>query len=318
MKTNDEIYNIVMDRRDEYIENRRVKNKRIRSAGVAVLAIAVFVTVGTISHKKNTADVQAQGEERESVIDYSEISTADVYEDQTEISRAFDINSEYDYGEYETETVRMEEKSTIVQIYHGADVPDNNSQEYEGSGEITGGFCIPVIPEMCGAENGVVVTGEKISDEEAISFLKENTWIVSSLSASGVATDDIRYSDKGYCHVSYDGTEGKQLEVKQNFRDFLVYNNDELVAIVTLTKENGTLNATPAFGGPHFKEFNDFLQKHKGEKLLFVYASFMEIIITPDGECMNPQGYDVSEEYGLDALDNPYDYFYSEEATYIP
>ena len=62
---------------------------------------------------------------------------------------------------------------------------------------------------------------------------------------------------------------------------------------------------------------SSFLQKHKGEKLLFVYAGWMEIVITPDGKCVNPQGNDLSE-YGLDSLGNPYDYFYNEAATYTP
>ena len=191
---------------------------------------------------------------------------------------------------------------------------------YYGSGGTYGGdnnhWMIPATPGATGAKSGIKLTGETITDNEAKAYFEENTWIVSSLSSSGVATDNLKISEKGYCHVSYDGTEGKQLEVRQNFRDYLVYNNGKLVAIITLTKESGKLNATPAFGGPHFDDYNAFLQKHKGKKLLFVYAGWMEMVITPDGEAVNPQGYDMSGY--LEGLDNPYEYFYSEAATYTP
>lgn len=238
-------------------------------------------------------------------------------------------------GKQSTEPAK--ETKTTQKVYEGAAISDESScfiakedtengrektasVSQDGSGGIYGGdnnhWMIPATPDATGAKSGIKLTGETITDDEAKAYFEENTWIVSSLSSSGVATDNLKISEKGYCHVSYDGTEGKQLEVRQNFRDYLVYNNGKLVAIVTLTKESGKLNATPAFGGPHFDDYNAFLQKHKGQKLLFVYAGWMEMVITPDEEAVNPQGYDMSGY--LEGLDNPYEYFYSEAATYTP
>ena len=234
-------------------------------------------------------------------------------------------------------TVPGKETKTTQKVYEGAIISDESSGfiakedtengrekttsvTKDGSGGTYGGdnnhWMIPATPGATGAKSGIKLTGEAITDDEAKAYFEENTWIVSSLSSSGVATDNLKISEKGYCHVSYDGTEGKQLEVRQNFRDYLVYNNGKLVAIITLTKESGKLNATPAFGGTHFDDYNAFLQKHKGKKLLFVYAGWMEMVITPDGEAVNPQGYDMSGY--LEGLDNPYEYFYSEAATYTP
>ena len=330
MRTNDEIYNIVMDRKDEFEVRRSARNKRIGAISAAAVAIAICVTAGVAAQRGTITSKKAEGGAN-SEATYPEISVYE--EEQTAVSYA------NDESEIITEAMsgyNGKEEPTTQKIYGGAivlpdeaTVPDEHGSETttavphdEGSGGTYGGeygACIPVVPAATGAKPGVKISGEKITDAEAKKYFEENTWIVSSLSSSGVPADNLKFSEKGYCHVSYDGTEGKQLELKQNFRDYLVYNNGKLVAIVTLTKENGKLSASPAFGGPHFDEFNAFLQKHKGEELLFVYAGWMEIVITPDGECVNPQGYDISKDYGLDSLGvNPYSYFYCDAATYTP
>ena len=118
-------------------------------------------------------------------------------------------------------------------------------------------------------------------------------------------------------HVNYDGTKGKPLEVRRNFRDYLVWNcKGDLIAIVTLTKENGALSDTPAFGGPWFSDYNAFLKAHKGEALVFVYAGWMELVLTPDGGVFNPQGTDVSRY--LEGVEAPYEIFRCDAASYTP
>lgn len=337
MKTNGEIYDIVMERKKDYEIRTRARNRRIGAIGATALAVAICVTAGVAAHRRSVASVQSRGGENGAGYETSELSAIDNYEEQTAVSRA-DDNPTEEYTGKEKQTTQTD--IIFPGIYEGAVVPESSGfidKEATGKGKETttavpkdasggtfGGnnsgdgnkWMIPATPDATGAKPGVKITGEKITDAEAKAYFKENTWIVSALSSSGVPADNLKFSDKGYCHVSYDGTEGKQLEVRQNFRDYLVYNNGKLVAIVTLTKENGKLSANPAFGGPHFDDYNAFLQKHKGEKLLFVYAGFMEIVITPDGEAVNPQGYDMSGY--LDGLDNPYKYFYSEAATYTP
>ena len=348
MKTNAEIYDIVMERKDEFEVHRRARNRRVGAIGSAVLAVAVCVTLGVAAKNGSLKAVTAAGSQNAAGYEGSEIiPSEDIYgeeAEQTAVSKADDDNAAGNPNETEWTGKEMQ---TTDKIYSGAIVPgessgfidkediekgkntksqkenttappnDNSGGTYGGDG--VGGWCIPAVPAVSGAKPGVRITGEKITDAEAKAYFAENTWIVSALSSSGVPSDNLRFSDKGYCHVSYDGTEGKQLEVRQNFRDYLVYNNGKLVTIVTLTKENGKLSATPAFGGPHFDDFNAFLQKHKGEELLFVYAGWMEIVITPDGECVNPQGYDISKDYGLNDLGvNPYSYFYCDAATYTP
>ena len=194
---------------------------------------------------------------------------------------------------------------------------DSYSGGPETSAGVTGTqyWCVPCIPPAPGA----VEVGEKITDEEAQVWLAENTWIRSALTASGVPADSAVYSEKGYCHVKYDGNvDKKQAEVRLDFRDYLLWDGDKLIAIVTLTKENGQIDGTPAFGGPGFDAFGAFLREHKGEELLFVYAKFMEIVILPDGTCVNPMGVDLTPYRINEVLDDPYAYFYNENAIFIP
>lgn len=187
----------------------------------------------------------------------------------------------------------------------------NDESGGESYGGPVGGWMIPALPADRTLQ--YTYTGEAITDEEAAAYFKENTWLQSALALSGENTDGLHYAEHGYCHVSYDGG---TLEVRQNFRDYLVWNGKgDLIAIVTLTKENGALSATPAFGGPWFGDYNAFLQQHKGEALVFVYAGWMELVLTQDGSIYNPQGTDVREYIGLEKL---YEIFRDGAAAYTP
>ena len=328
MKTNSEIFDLVMERKGEYETQKAARMKRLAAAGVGVIAVALCVGIG-VAAQKGGVPIKAGGENHtESGAVVPEGDTAE----QTAVTRPDDpvIFPPYQSGE----------AAQTTKIYGGANVPDEDTDRtgapvtkpqppetttatskdgaFNGNGADiqSGGWMIPCVPAVTGAKPGVKAVGEKITDAEAKAYLAENTWIASSLSASGVPADNITYSETGYCHVSYDGAEGKQLELRQNFRDYLAYSGGKLVAIITLTKENGRLSATPAFGGPWFNDYNAFLQTHKGEKLLYVYAGFMEIIITPDNQYVNPQGTDVSAYF--EGVEDPYAYFYNEAATYTP
>ncbi|MBQ7541751.1 MAG: hypothetical protein IJT44_05620 [Clostridia bacterium] len=334
MKTNNEVFDIVMERKGEYETRKAAKMKRLTAAGVGIVAIALCVGIG-VAAQKGSVPIKAGGENQaESGTAVSAENTAE----QTAVTRPDDPTVSEDPAVFPSD--QGGEAAQTTKIYGGASVPDEGTnrtgapakkpqptetttaQPKDGSGSTyggdtqLGGWMIPCVPAVTGAQPGVKVVGEKITDAEARAYLMENTWIGSALAASGVPADNLTYSETGYCHVSYDGVEGKQLELRQNFRDYLAYSDGELVAIITLTKENGRLSATPAFGGPWFSAYDAFLNAHKGEKLLYVYAGFMEIIITPDNRYVNPQGTDVSAYF--EGVENPYEYFYNDAATYTP
>lgn len=206
--------------------------------------------------------------------------------------------------------------STVTAVTSIAGSTEN--QDTFGGDQVGGNWwSIPTLP----FDRSFEVIGEELTDEEAGRYFAENMGGLSStLSASGVATDNLKIMPNGYCHISYDGVEGKPFAIKQNFRDYLCYSGDKLVAIITLVKEGGKISATPSLGAPWFDDFNERLIKYKGEKLIFVYATCMEFVVTPDNKYFCPQGY----ELGLDFSDamfgdkGMYSTFYHEKAVYIP
>lgn len=184
-------------------------------------------------------------------------------------------------------------------------------------GDTAGGAAwvnIPALP----ADRTIVETGEPITDAEAQAyFAAHRASLASSLAASGVETAGLTVAPRGYCHVSYDGSEGGRLELRRNFRDYLVYSGDRLIAIVTLTKENGEITATPAFGAPWFDAYARLLAQHRGEALVYVYAGYAELILTPDDAVLSPMGTEGAARY-LEGVEHPYQLFYAPAAAYTP
>lgn len=218
-------------------------------------------------------------------------------------------------AEFSTNEVAQAENSSekSISAESKAKTEDNKSAGEDG---YNGGFFIPLRPAYSASEK-LDVTGERLTDEEAGLYLEKNKETIgSSLSSSGVAADNIRFSEKGYYHLNYNGAEGKPLELKENFRDYLVYNGNKLIAIITLIKENGKVTDSIAFGAPWFDSFNKKLIAHKGEKLIFVWAANAEIIIAPDGSYFSSAGNDVS--HYMEGLENPYEFFFTDLAVYIP
>ncbi|MBQ6019479.1 MAG: hypothetical protein IJL26_04785 [Clostridia bacterium] len=196
--------------------------------------------------------------------------------------------------------------------------PDRTAPPDAGNyGDESGGMdvCIPVLP----ADRTIVETGERITEEEAAAYFAQNLGsLASALSASGVPADSLRVSEKGYSHVCYSGLAGERLEARVNFRDYLVYNGEELVAIVTLYKENGQLYATPAFGAAWFGTYSDFLKRHWREALVYVYAGSLEIILSPDGRVFSAVGAGGDASRYFEGVDDPYSLFFHPAAVYIP
>ena len=188
----------------------------------------------------------------------------------------------------------------------------SKAQDYGGVSGEGSGFFIPALPK----DRTIKVTGEEITDEEAKEYFAKNKSIENALSASGVKTDNFRISEKGYCHVSFSGNMNESFELRQNFRDYLAFSGDKLVAIITLVKENGKIYDTPAFGAPWFESFGKMLNQYKGQELVFVYAgSAYEIVVTPDNRYFNPCGYELGVEFGFEDI---YKMLYHKKAVYVP
>lgn len=287
MKNSNEMLNSLFERRDKYIAEQEIKRKINMKIAVSVCSLCLVAIAGFgIWQSGNFKTTLKPTDNIQGTVQPTE-------NDKSNNTPTTDIG--------------------IIQN-NDQQTPGNDTPTNDGNGDFysVGGFMIPYPPQS----NSITFTGEKITDEEAAAYFSENkVSIVSSLSSSGVAADNIKISEHGYCFISYDGTEGKGLEVRQNFRNYLVYNGNRLIAIITLAKENGELSNTVSFGAKWFDGYNKFLQAHAGQKLIYVYAN-TEIVIAPDGSYVSPMGYDVSDY--LNWSKNPYEWFYSENVVFIP
>ncbi len=302
MKNYNDIAKSVLSRRDEFDEAQKTKRKKaIRSSAFAACLVVVAVLCAGVFQgdlfDEKPLQLSSPSSQEESHGEVNKNSTT--------------LHSENKTSQKETTTqttAPTSENPTSHQNTAGA----TDGGSFHSS--ITDGWFIPLLP----FDREIKITGEAITDSQAQEYFElHKESIIGSLSSSGVSSDEIKISPKGYCHVNYDGVEGKSFELRQNYRDYLVYNGDELAAIITLYKENGEIYNTPSFGAKWFDDYNSYLKKHKDEKLVYAYASgWVEIIIAPDNTYFNPMGIDLKPY--LDGTDKPYEMFYHESATYIP
>ncbi len=296
MKSYEEMSKSVLERIDEYKKEKEAKNKTAKRVLIPLTAVFVLTLAALGVWKSGIIGnwIEKSGGNDTTVILVNEDSNGET----VIVSNNNNTTSNDGNGTTEVST---------SQAYQGGDVYGDPDGQSGGNG-----VNIPALPR----EKIIELTGEEITDEEAQQYFKENTVrFVNELTASGVSADNLKIMPKGYCHVMYDGTEGKSFEIRQNFRDYLAYNSDKLVAIITLVKENGQLSATPAFGGPWFDDYNAALQQHKGEELVYIYAGWMEFVVTPDGRYFSPMGTELGLDFGdLDI----YKTFYHPKAVYVP
>ena len=108
---------------------------------------------------------------------------------------------------------------------------------------------------------GIRTEGEVLSDEEGYAYVTQyKDALLDTLTVSGVKMSRPRFAEKGIGHLSIhsDGA-----VMKTNWREFLVYDGDEIVAVYTLYKENGLIHATPSWGSPSYADYSRFLAEHR-------------------------------------------------------
>lgn len=273
------------------IGNMRIKSKKKkRKIMISALSVIIVTTAVVGLWQNNAFKAEKLMEEREKLeSEHNSLSSIKV-KPTTEIDSS--VN----------EVSKTAENNTKKHTESPTGEP--RSQKGGTDGTVSGGTYGGDIGISVTGINAFKETGEAITDEEAQEYFRKNFGsIASSLFESGVAADSLRISEKGYCHANYDESTGGVFEVRQNFRDYLAYNGDELVSIITLVKENGEIYSSPAFGGPWFGDYNRFLQSHKGKKLLYFYIGQAEVIVTPGNEVVNPLGLECTGMFkGYDSV----------------
>lgn len=299
MKTYNEMADEVFRIGDDRI---RLKKKNRTKVIVSVAAVAlVAVSAVTFKNALKPADILIN--EPENLIEKD--VTSDV-SDESLVSA--EVTTDNDKSNTVTAYSKTSDSEKGDRYWDGNEADSNDKNSYGGSSQTF----IPAFPQ----KNGIKYTGEKITDEEARRYFENNSSIKSSLIASGVDAGNMKISDHGVSYVSYSGIHDEGLELKQNFRNYFVYNDDKIVALITLYKENGKLYDTPAFGGEWFNYLTDLFVEYKGKEIVFILAGNGEFAVTSDGKIHSYLGYDIKSYF--DGVDNLYEKIYCPEAVYVP
>ena len=161
-------------------------------------------------------------------------------------------------------------------------------------------------------EASVVIDGkdDSFTDEEGRDYLLHDLpSIISGLEAFGCDAEGATVAEHGYSHVNT-GNDGNRLAV--NFRDYLLYKDGKIIAIITVVKEGGSFHCTPSWGGAWFDAYTELLSAHKGDELVYLYVGSVEAIALPSGRIVTPDGKTYAES------PEAYEYFKFPQNTYIP
>ena len=169
----------------------------------------------------------------------------------------------------------------------------------------------PAVPE--GEKLPVTYTGEDFRAEAEAYLQDREEGIKNELASSGVGVTDFRIDFCPYCHLRLSDAGA---EIDLSWLDALCYSGDDVVAILSLHKEDGQIYCTPAFGGPWFPAFSAFLRENRGEGVRCLWIGNLEYVVSP-GRVVNPLGYEIYPE-ALVGLQNPYLALDYDEITYVP
>ncbi len=301
--------------------SRRRKNMRTfmiiagNIAAVALVGIGLWYGGFFGKRTQNTVPTTAGGitgndRDDHKIIEHNSQVSDPTLTDQTELNQA-----QLTHEESNTTVTEKTIEETIEETRR-------ESTDHPGlSGDETSGVVLtkPQFP----SDLSIVLVGEPITNEEAEAFFTENHGFLKEiLSSDKSPTDNLQFKTDGFCHISYEGVSGESLTIDQNIRDYFIYNGEDLIARITLFRvdgEDGQIHFTLGKSEDSFAELDLFLKEHRGEDLLFFYARSVEIIMTPDGTVMNPQGLDPDflAMYFAD-VENPYNSLYNRLAIYTP
>ena len=258
MKTYEQTTAAVLARRDEYIKKAAKRRRIAVSAGIpAVCVIAIVIVFAGMRRTgafrpgvdagpsapdlvtdAGTPPTEPAGNALTEIApeNASRVKSTEaeiMTEEPNQVGTPYTLPEDTTGGYIALEPTFVQSDVTVSRAAEPGTVTGTTTHSEGYGGSIgTGYFCIPMIP----FDRTIVVTGERITDEEAADYLATHESIRYALLASGVDAEELTFSERGYSHVCYSGIEGEKLEVRVNFRDYLAYSGGKLVAIVTLTE----------------------------------------------------------------------------------
>lgn len=181
---------------------------------------------------------------------------------------------------------------------------------------------LPPSPDEAGGIDGKINVSEQIvileekdllTDTEAASYLNGvKKAIENELVACGVNFDELQISEKGYSHVRT-GDHGNTMAV--NWRDYLAYDGEKIIATVAVVKENGHIRHFVFWGGD-YSYYEKKLKEYRGEELVYLYIGDVDAFITPDNQIFALGNANVST--AIDEGVSYYDFFKTPYNVYVP
>ena len=154
----------------------------------------------------------------------------------------------------------------------------------------------------------------KFTDNEAVEYLSNaKEAIANDLKVSGINVSRLEIKEKGYSHIRT-GDDGNSIAV--NWRDYLAYDGDKLVAIIQVTKEETGIKHFILFGAQWFSHYNELMQQNSGVELVYIYIGDVEAFITPNNEVIPLMDVDISST--LEPNKDYYKFFKTQYNVYIP
>ena len=154
----------------------------------------------------------------------------------------------------------------------------------------------------------------KFTDNEIVEYLSNaKEAIMNDLKASGINVSRLTIKEKGYSHIRT-GDDGNSIAV--NWRDYLAYDGDKLVAIIQVTKEETGIKHFVLFGAQWFSHYNELMQQNSGVELVYIYIGDVEAFITPNNEVIPLMDVDISST--LEPNKEYYEFFKTQYNVYIP
>ena len=284
----EDLFEIIGDIDDRYImeaENYRavkITTGWTRYVGIAAAGIAVVGLIGLVMFAGGQRSFETA----------SEATTARMANDAAAVA-ADDPVSEQGGAHQEAAAVINPNAGEEAEYFEETTACEDASSE--------GDVCITV--------NGAEYA---FSDEEGFAYLQENVESIrSSLEASGVEADEMAICEDGYSHFRTDDN-----SVDANVMDYPVYNGDELIGIITVINDEDGMSHTVSFGADWYEHYAEFLQQHKGEKLVYLYVGATEAVITSDNRVWCVQ--DLQPVDIPDGRDDAYYFCDQEINTFIP
>lgn len=184
---------------------------------------------------------------------------------------------------------------------------DSGNTSPASSHEAFGGFMPDKISNSELEYEGTVFTKEEIK-----AFVEENKYnLIGAIAAEYGDFDSIyRISTSGYNHVSL----GETNTLKFDYVDLPICKGNEIIAKITLFRNDGDINYTIAVRGKAFDKYNEIYQSNPTADLAFFYYGFEELVITPTNHIYRVHGKEETLE--IDRSINFYEKYATEYNTF--